>query len=124
MHKWAALMFQDEKERTVGERDRFPCVKCLTASLKNNDSIPGAMESNHTLELFIDSIFDNSELNDNSNTMNVTNAIDNEAPEVVDDNANDTSRGKINALSMIDIFEHANNELLKFNVNELRFNKK
>ena len=66
----------------------------------------------------------NSELNDNSNTRNVTNATDNEATEEADDNTNDISRGKINALSVIDIFEHANNELLKINVNQLRINKK
>ena len=123
MHEWAVLMFQDEKERIVSERDGLACIKSLTTFLKNNDSIPGTMECNDALELCIDSIFDNSELNDDSNTRNVTNAIDNEATEEAYDDTNDMSRGKINSLSAIDMFEHANNELIKINVNQLRVNK-
>ena len=41
-----------------------------------------------------------------------------------DDDDDDVRRGKIHTLSIIDIFDHANKELKKVNVNKVRLNKK
>ena len=124
IYEWAVLMFQQERERSVTEKDGFSYVKSLTTSLKNPDSIAGIIGNNDALELCIDSIFDNTDLINTTDGMDTTNTIDDEAIKEHDDNNNDVSRGKIHALSVIDIFEHANNELLKVNVNQLRINKK
>ena len=55
--------------------------------------------------------------------IDIKNVIYDKSIEGPYDKSTDTSWGKIYALSVIDIFEYENNEILKVNVNQLRTNK-
>lgn len=125
IHEWAALMFEEDKGLAVCERDNHARMKSLAASLNNPESNAGMNDDNDALESRAESMFDDTQLTLNkTNDEGIACAIDDEAIEASDKASNRASRGKANAFSVIDIFNYGNNELLKANVNHLRWNKK
>ena len=60
------------------EIDGFSCVKSLAVSLKTPDYVTGIIDSNYALELCIDSIFNDTELINNTNDVDIKTKIDDE----------------------------------------------
>ena len=125
-------MFNVEAPRLITEKDGHQCIKLLTTTLNNPKE---NMHTNHdALETCVDNMFYNEDvandtvLNDtvpNDSTSTLPSTLDDEA---IEDNTNDeteeVSRGKIHPLSIVDVFEKAEMELNKVNINQVRINKK
>lgn len=129
MHEWSAMIFNNELERVVSEKDGHDCIKKLRTTLKNpNNNIDDCLNED-ALETCIDSMFQNEDrmvdtiVND---SVNVESNLDGEAIEdnTDDNDVDDVSRGKIHPLSVVDTFKIAEIELNKVNINQVRMNKK
>ena len=126
IYEWSILMFDEEQERKVREKDGFNYIKQLTIPLKDPNNVNALHQTDDPLESCIDEIFNNIDpIDDMSSDINGNSiVIDDEAVEDNDDDSEDVRRGKIHSLSIINIFDHANEELTKVNVNMVRKNKK
>jgi hypothetical protein len=133
LYEWAVLMFNGEERRYVSEKDGFSYIKSITTTLKNPSAVNAAGVQKDHLEECIEDIFysidniESAQINDASigtESEHNNDVLDTEAVEDDDETTNECNRGKINSLSLINIFEHGEKELKKINVNEVRLNKK
>ena len=128
VYEWSVVMFNDEEKRIVTEKDGFDCIKQLTTSLKK----PNDINKPDQLEECIDDIFYNIDSIDNIDIVTDRSTVLNERSNLIDEEAvedntasnENTNRGKIHSLSMLNVFHHGNDELKKINVNKVRLNKK
>ena len=136
IYEWCVLMFNKEQTRRINEKDGFYCIKQLNTHLKNRPNSADSNSKPDPLECCIDDIFNNNDIGDetytnitmvptdSSNDDVIDDVIDDEAIEDNDEEGQEVRRGKINRLSIIDIFSHAKSELIKVNVSQVRMNKK
>ena len=133
VYEWAVMMFNEEQSRCVSEKDGFATIKLITTTLKNTtivDVLDG--QTDHLGECIEDIFYNIESINTtaiidssiSSDTVPINDVLDNEAVEVDVSINDETNRGKINPLSLINIFDQAKKELEEINVNKVRLNKK
>jgi len=120
IYEWSVIMFNDEQQRCINEKDGFNCINRITTPLQRPTANPNTIDKIDHLEDCIDQIFETTNLNDNINPE----PIDDEAIEDNTEANNESNRGSINSLALLDVFDHGNNELNKIDVTKIRLNKK
>ena len=120
MYEWSVMMFNDEHNRCISDKDGFACIKNLTTPLQKPNVNVNTLDKIDHLGDCIDEIFYSQDLNDAS----IPDPIDDEAVEDNSELRSESNRGNIHCLALLDIFDHANKELKKIDVTKVRLNKK
>ena len=122
LYEWAVLMFDGEQRRYVTEKDGFSIIKSITTALKNPSTVNAVGAQTDHLEECIEDIFYNIETIETARidkssiepeSVPNNDLLDTEAIEDDTSTVDKCNRGKINSLSLINIFEHGEKELKK-----------